>query len=512
VPLAILALAALALGWIWGFQDELRQNQFLGSVIVSGSAAILLLLWFVFLTRFSRRLRWVSLLAAVAIVVGFLAAFRVEEVTGDMVPTFRPRWAQKPDELLPKLDVAPNANEETATTNMLSTISPRDWPRFLGANIDGVIRGVEIERDWEAYPPKELWRRDLGAAWSSFAIVGSRAVTQEQRGDDELVVCYDVASGAVVWAHSDLARYDTAIAGVGPRATPTVHDGRVYSVGATGILNCLDGATGRRVWSVDVVKIVGAKMPDWGMSCSPLIAGDLVIVAAPGGAGKSLLAFDLVSGAAAWTSGGAKASYSSPMLATLAGVEQILLLAHQAVIAHDPKSGDLLWQHPWQGSHPKVSQPVVVGGNRVLVSSGYGIGCELIEVSRQDDVFSTRQVWKNRNLKSKFANIIVHDGFAYGLDDGIMVCIDLEDEGKRRWKSTRYGHGQLLLVGDTLLLTEENSGDVVIVDPTPDEHRALGRLDALESRTWNPPALAGDLLLVRNATEVVCYRLELRKR
>ncbi len=510
LPIVILTLAAMAFGWIWGVRDDPRQSQFLGSVVVTVVTASLLMLWVVFLSPFPRRIRWGSLVATVALLGGFLGVFRIEAVTGDLVPIFRPRWTGKPDELLPKLLTAPTAAGDAATTGgAIEVVSRRDWPRFLGPLTDGVVGDLQLERDWVSHPPKEVWRASIGAAWSSFAIVGSRAVTQEQRGEEELVVCYDVTSGELLWAHSDRVRYDTTVAGVGPRATPTIDHGKVYSLGATGVLNCLDGASGRSVWRVDLVESFGGEVPDWGFSCSPLVVGELVVVTAPPKTGRSLLAFDRSTGKRVWTGGDARASYSSPMFVRLVGVDQIVLLAHDAVVAHEPDGGELLWKHPWPGSHPKVTQPVIVG-DRVLVSSGYGVGCELFDVLRTDGVFSTRSVWKSRTLKSKFANIIVRDGFAYGLDDGIMVSIDLAT-GKRRWKSARYGHGQLLLVGDTLLLTEESSGDVVLVEPTSEGHRELARIDALGRRTWNPPALAGDLLLVRNASEVVCYRLEPRE-
>jgi outer membrane protein assembly factor BamB len=515
LPLAVLLAAALALGWTWLVHDELRQDQYVWTLIIIAAAAFVLLLWFVFFSLSSPGARWGALCAVAAATGASFALLRVESVSGDLVPRFVWRWAPPEDALLPPIRPSAGGTEGAAQAQEADSHSTtdRDYPRFLGADATGVVPDVFLELDWTAHPPQELWRQPIGAGWSSFAVAGGFALTQEQRGEEELVVCYELESGKAVWAHADRARFEEVIAGVGPRATPTVDRGRVYTLGATGILNCLEGANGARVWSVDTVAVSGGEHHSWGQSSSPLLWDDLVLVTGAKSPEGHLLAFHRDDGERVWAAPGGPPSYASPFLATLAGREQVVLLGQDRVAGHDPRSGALLWEHPWPGEHPKVTQPVVIGSDRLLVTSGYGVGCELLRIERgpQDGGLRAVSVWKNLNLKSKFANAVVAGGFAYGLDDGILVCLDLAT-GERQWKAGRYGHGQLLLVGDVLLVMTESKGDIVLVDPNPEALVELARHRVLKGRTWNHPVVSGPYLLVRNASEAACYRLALRSR
>jgi len=360
---------------------------------------------------------------------------------------------------------------------------------------------VNLQRDWTAHPPRQVWRRTVGAAWSGFAVSGGRAVTQEQRSDDELVVCYDLVTGAPLWAHSDRTHYHTVIAGEGPRATATIAGQRAFTLGATGILNCLDLGTGRRLWSTNITASSSRSL-EWGFSSSPLVDGNRVIVSPGGPNGRSLVAYDTTTGECLWSGGNDRGSYSSPTRVTIHGVAQILIFGASGVAGHDPESGNVLWEHPWPGPNPNVAVPLVLPGDHVLISSGYGKGSALLKI---EPGWTARQIWKTVRLKSKFSNLIFRNGHIYGLDDGIMACLDAAD-GSLKWKDGRYGHGQFILAGDLLLLMAE-SGHLVLIDPTPDERRELARLKVFDDKTWNPPALAGEYLLLRNDKEAACYRL-----
>ena len=292
---------------------------------------------------------------------------------------------------------------------------------------------------------------------------------------------------------------------------------RVYTLGATGILNCLDLATGERVWSEDILYDNDAEIASWGISGSPLVLDDLVVVSAGGGAGKSLVAYHKDTGERIWRDGSSPAGYSSPLIATLAGVPQILIFNYGSVAAHAPNGGQILWQHPWPSGTECISQPVPLPDDRLFVSSGYGIGCKLFQIAHdEDNQLKATLVWETPRLKAKFTNVIHRDGYIYGLDDGVLVCLDLAD-GQRRWKRGRYGHGQVILVDDPdeirdengLLLVSAESGDVLLVEVNPNESKELARLPALASKTWNNPALAGQYLLVRNDREAACYELPL---
>jgi outer membrane protein assembly factor BamB len=350
----------------------------------------------------------------------------------------------------------------------------------------------------------------VGPGWSGFAVAGRRAITQEQRGENETVNCYDVLSGAPIWSYAYPAHFQSALAGEGPRATPIVAGNRVYALGSNGILNCLDVDAGTLIWSKDIVQDNQAKVNEWGMSCSPVVVDGLLVVSAGGRNNRSLVAYRAASGEFVWGGGTDGAGYGSPFVTSLAGVRQILIFNAGGVCAHAPATGALLWKYRWPGGHPHVSTPVVLPDDRLLVSSGYGVGSELLQIQKDSagKLIATR-IWKSIRLKAKFTNLIYRGGFIYGLDDGIMACLDVSS-GEQKWKEGRYGHGQEILAGDLLLITAE-SGEIILLDPDPQAPRELTRFSVLTGKTWNPPALAGQYLLVRNEKEAACYRLPLIK-
>ncbi len=497
---ALLAIAVLQLG-----ETDNQQRANVHSLGVAALAGALLLVWFALFSRCSRRLRLRSLAGLAATGVIAFASLRVRGVTGDLLPIFEWRWSTPADAPNPPPQAAVTDAERTAEIAGLA-----DFPQFLGPARNGVLGGPRLARDWAAQPPELLWRRATGAGWSGFAVARHRAITQEQDGDHEAVVCYDIGTGTELWRHRHRAHFASAVGGDGPRATPTIDVDRVFAQGATGVLRCLALDTGALLWSRDVVAEHGGTVPEWGVSASPLVLAEAApahsrVFTAAGGPQRSLVALAADTGATLFGGGGDPAHYSSPVLAHLAGRSQILLFNAEAVAAHDPGDGRVLWRFPWRPGHPHVSQPVPVGNDRVLVSSGYGTGAALLRVTRRADGLAVEPVWKSRAMKAKFTNLIVIDDHVYGLDDGILACVALSN-GKRVWKRGRYGHGQVLRVGDLLLINTEY-GDVVLVDPSTEGLVELGHFSALEGKTWNPPALAGTLLLVRSDTETACYRL-----
>lgn len=496
----VLGLAAVALLWIRWQPGLTGQDRFMRSALAGVVALLLLLIWWL---AFSRARWWLRL--AIPLGVGLVLVFvvpqlvTVRQVTGDMVPVLEWRWAARPDPTAPDAVSGPGA--------AASLPGAADYPQFLGPERDATLPGPPLARDWEAQSPREIWRRPVGAGWSAFAVQGDLAVTQEQHGEEERVVAYDLATGEIRWSHADEERYDSTIAGVGPRATPTLTDGRVYTHGSLGRLNALDLETGDLLWSHDVPAELGSPDPQWGRSASPLVIDGLVIVTA-GGDGNLLVAYDAETGELTWSGGDDRVGYSSPFVTTLDGERQIVLLNHSTVTGHDPATGEVLWSYPWPAQQPNVAQPVPLPGNRLLVSSGYGVGAEMLEIEHDDEgVLRPRRVWKSPRLKAKFTNVVAYEGHIYGLDDGVLVCLD-PDTGERCWKRGRYGHGQVILIGDLLLVLTEK-GEVVLVEPNPEELRELARLPALDSKTWNCPTLAGRYLLVRNDREAAAYELPL---
>jgi outer membrane protein assembly factor BamB len=369
-----------------------------------------------------------------------------------------------------------------------------------------VIPGVRLARDWAARPPRLVWRIEVGAGWSGFAIDRGLAITQEQRGGDEMVVAYDLVTGRPRWSHRDPVRFDSMIAGDGPRATPTIAGPFVAAAGSTGLLNVLDFRTGRKVWGRDYGRENGGANPEWGRAGSPLVVDGRVIVSAGGGDGRSLVAYDIRTGARVWSGGSDDAGYSSPILLPLLGRPQVVVLNRASLAGHDPETGELLWSQDWPSLQPNVAEPIRIADDLVLGGTGYGIGSKLVKLAAAPDGRITPSVvWESPRLKPKFTNPVLHEGFVYGLDDGVLVCLDVKT-GERRWRAGRYGHGQTLLVGGLLLVTTED-GDVVLVEPTPEGHRELTRFTAFDGKTWNPPAVAGKYLLLRTDKEAKLYEL-----
>jgi outer membrane protein assembly factor BamB len=334
-------------------------------------------------------------------------------------------------------------------------------------------------------------------------VAGNLIYTQEQRGEDEVIACYRADNGKPVWMHKDKARFWESNAGPGPRGTPALANGRVFTLGATGIANALDARTGAVIWSRDAAADTGAKRPDWGFSGSPLVVGDTVVVAASG----KLVAYDIGTGKPRWLGPAAGTSYSSPELATIGGVPQILLISSTGATGFDPANGTLFWRHEWKG-YPIV-QPAITPDGGILISVTESSGMRRLAVAPGAGAWTVEERWTSNGLKPYFNDFVVHKGHAFGFDGSILACIDLTD-GKRKWKGGRYGQGQLLLLADQdLLLVLSEEGELALVKATPDQFTAVARRPGIEGKTWNHPVLAGDVLLVRNGEEMAAFRLPL---
>ncbi len=446
-------------------------------------------------------------------------SLRIDSFYGGLIPRFAWRWSPSSEEAFIAYQSELRENENVTVDNQSLLESELDHPGFLGRDRDGVVRNIRIDSNWNIAPPRELWRHPVGLGWGGFAVVGQLAVTQEQREKEESVVCYDLRTGNQLWVHSDELRFRDEH-GDGPRATPTIADGLVYTLGGKGLLNCLDLSSGKLIWQQQALEKPKKNNLLWGMSGSPLVTDGLVFVTPGGGEKRALIAFDSKTGESVWSAGDDRAAYASPMRTTLAGRDQFLIFngAGLRSFSHD---GEPLWLVPWitQGEKQRVNvaQPIVVepfsdaneDTSYVLISSGYSMGTALIKVSCDQDQWNVEEVWQSNFLKSKMSNFVVRAGYIYGFDSGIFTCLNLKT-GQREWKRGRYGHGQVLLVDDVLLVQAE-SGAVVLLEATPEGHRELGRIDALSDKTWNHAALAGNVLVVRNDREAAAYELRLRE-
>jgi outer membrane protein assembly factor BamB len=520
-PAAVVIAAAT--WWLWQASYARYYTIIHVAVVLLGSMVIAA--WFYRFGGGTLRRRRVIVGGAAAVAAALFVALR-PSYNGNMgIYSWQWRFAVASDKSLAPLKSAGDRVDWTPTS--------RDYPRFLGNGYWAEVSGVELETDWTAHPPQELWRREIGGGWSAFAIAGNYAITQEQRGDNELVSCYKLLTGEPVWTHADAVRFDPAdvqgsLGGIGPRATPTIHGDRVLTQGGTGIVNCLDARTGDVMWSHDTTTKFGAPVITWGKAGSPLVVDDMVVISvgAPSESespnyDSSLVAFDLATGAVRWHAGNRQASYASPVLATLAGERQIIVVNEHWITGHRADDGKVLWEYPWAyegDGNASCPQPVPLDGDRLFVSKGYGIGCSLLSVRRDaGGNFSVTPLWNppiKKVMKTKFSNVLVRDGYVYGLDDVLLECIEL-GTGAVKWKKRRtpvFGHGQIMLVGNTILVLSE-TGELALVEATPDEYREVATLQVLDDAnvTWNNPAFAPPFLVIRNAREAACYRLPLRQ-
>ncbi|MGH7493679.1 MAG: PQQ-binding-like beta-propeller repeat protein [bacterium] len=550
--LGAIVLMIVGLGATWSLKHESMGPLWLFTYAIP-ILCVAFVAWAVATRRLADGSRRATMVATVVVACGAWTLARTEGINGDHVANFAWRWTETSEERLmaragdapaalpsapasesapkeqlmlpasdkPTLHPSAPASASTPAERLLAqagdeptalppapaaTKTSTDWPGFRGSQRDGIVRGVQIETNWSASPPIELWRRPIGLGWSSFAVHGDLFYTQEQRGDDEVVACYDATTGEPVWRHHDAARFFESNAGAGPRATPTLSNGGVYTFGATGILNALDARDGSVVWSRNLASDSSRKVPVWGFASSPLVVDDLVIVAAAG----QIVAYDLATGKSRWLGPNGGEGYSSPHLMTLDGVAQILLLSGAGVTSFAPADGKLIWQHHWKG-FPIVQPALTADGDLLITASGES-GTRLISVARAPDGWTVQERWTSLGLKPYFNDFVVHEGHAFGFDARILACINLKD-GKRKWKGGRYGSGQLVLLPDQdLLLVLSEDGELALVKATPEHFTELARFPAIAGKTWNHPVLAGDVLLVRNGQEMAAFRLPLASR
>ena len=464
---------------------------------------------FVVWAAISRRLsagpRFATMVATIVVACGLWTLVRNDGISFDGADLSW-RWEQTAEERL--LARGPDAMTEPGALVSVAGAMEKGavWPGLRGTDRAGVVEGISIETNWTSSPPVELWRRPIGPGASSLAVYGDLLYTHEQRGDEEVVSCYRVATGEPVWQHSDVARFWDPYVGAGPRATPALSGGRVYSFGATGILNALDAGSGAVVWSRNAASDTGAETPFWGFVSSPLVVDDLVVVHA-----DSLVAYDATTGDVRWAGPAVGETYSSPHLLTLDGVPQILLLTLEGVVSVAPADGALLWEHAWPGMG--VVQPALTAAGDVLISTSnraaLPIGTRRISVARDGGGWAVEERWTSRRLKPSFSPVVVHQGHVYGFDGNFLTAIDVED-GTRKWKGGRYGSGQLLLLPDQdLLLVVSERGELALVEAKPETFAELARFQAIEGKTWSQPTLVGDVLVVRNGEEMAAFRLAL---
>ena len=413
--------------------------------------------------------------------------------------------ARLPDAPASEAPVAPAIPAPEASSESITTLDAGDyWSDFRGPGRAGSYDQQPININWQAKSPPEVWRQKIGGGYASMVVAQGKVFTIEQRRDKEVVAAYNVETGRQVWERAWTGRFTESMGGDGPRATPTWHDGKIYALGASGDLYCLDAVDGSVSWNRDILADAGASNLTWGMSAAPLVVDDFVVVLPGGREEKSVVAYDKSSGEIRWTSQNDRAGYTSPQIATLAGKRQLIIVSGERIFGANPVDGTLLWGHDWKTDYDaNCAQPLIVDEEQVFVSAGYGHGATLLKITADGDQFSANEVWFSRNMKNKFNPSVLADGVVYGLDDGILAAVDVWT-GERLWKGGRYRFGQLLYASGHLIVISEQ-GDLVLVKATPESHQELATFGAISGKTWNVPAMADGRLIVRNQTEMAAY-------
>jgi outer membrane protein assembly factor BamB len=381
------------------------------------------------------------------------------------------------------------------------------WNGFRGLERDGQYTEMPIRTNWPATGLRLLWRQACGGGYSSFAVANGRAFTLEQRRDEEVVAAYDVETGRELWTNGWPAKFSEYHSDEGPRSTPTYDEGKVYVLGATGEARCLNATNGEVVWGKNVVKENKASLPDYGLASSPLIVGDKLILQPDAYFTNGIICYDKHDGKKLWGALSVPMGYATPVLMTVDGERQLVVCTRPDIIGLRLEDGAERWHYTWHitANERPITEPLVLGTNRLMVSAAYMTGAAAFEIDRTKDGFEARELWRNKNLKSKFASSVIWQGYIYGLDEDILVCVDAKT-GERKWKDGRYGYGQLLMAGGYLVVVCAN-GDLALVKAAPEQWTELARVPALHGKTWNYPAISGGRILLRNGAEMACYEI-----
>ncbi|MDB6138617.1 MAG: hypothetical protein JWO94_1689, partial [Verrucomicrobiaceae bacterium] len=396
-----------------------------------GMVAFALAAWFN--SRKQPTPRVTSILGWSVLAMALTLLLRNEGVTGDYAFDFKSRWSATPGLDSSTANNTAPSNPASAGTAIDAAMATAEWPGFRGADRMGHAKAAKLATDWKANPPRLLWKKPIGAGWSSFAVAGPYAFTQEQRGDQETVVCYELTTGNEVWTQQRAARFEEAMGGPGPRSTPTLADGAVFTASATGVLQRLKASTGEVVWQQDFKALAGRELPMWGYANSPLVTHSLVIIFAGGAGDKGVMAFDAATGKARWSVACGIESYSSPQLSKVLGEESVLMLTNDGLLLLDPATGKVRLNYEWKFQGYRALQPTVIGDDVVLLPTPMSEGTRAIRLSKKGDQLAAEELWTTKHMKPDFTELIAHQGHLYGIDGSMFSCVDLKT-GERVWK------------------------------------------------------------------------------
>jgi outer membrane protein assembly factor BamB len=419
----------------------------------------------------------------------------------------------------PQVQTDQQLQEELQAATLLDEEVPTgrtDWPQWRGVNRDGVGFEPHLLTQWPADGPEELWQVPGGEGHSSFAVRDGFAYTMLRREGRETVVCLRTDNGHEEWHFDYAVQYHASQGGGGPRSTPSLDGNRLYTVGVTGRLHCLDAKTGKPLWpnGHDFATEFNAAPAQWGVSFSPLVEGDLLITTPGGPNGYAIVAFNKETGEVAWHCLGEKAGYSSPIAITAGGVRQIVAFLGNRVVGVSANDGSLLWSFPWNTfSDVNAATPLALkarNGEReldyVFISSGYKKGCALLKIApAANGEFDARPVYVSNHLCSHFSSPVRRGDYLYGFDEAKLVCLEIKT-GKVKWSQDGFQKGSLLAVGDHLIVLGER-GDLALFEANPDKPVEIAKTNPFPGhprQTWTMPVLAEGKLFLRDEDNILC--------
>jgi outer membrane protein assembly factor BamB len=352
-----------------------------------------------------------------------------------------------------------------------------DWPWFRGPEHDGTSAESDLLETWPEGGPKVLWKTPLGKGYSGVSVARGRLYTMFDDGDETFVACYDAATGKQIW-RSAAGKAFSDSQGDGPRSTPTVDGNVVYAMNAHGVLYALGTEEGVVKWERDLKTSFGTKVPQWGMSGSPVVAGGLLLVEA-GGSDALMVALNKQNGREVWRSESGRPGYSTPLVVEINGVEQAVFFTAKSVYSVAVKSGEVYWEVPWKTSYDvNAAMPVFVAPDRLFISSGYDVGGAMLRITGEAKGMKATEVWRNREMKNQFSTSIYSNGYLYGFDDETFKCVDAST-GETKWRERNLGHGSLIHADGRLIVLGEK-GQLVLVEATPEAFKVNGRMQVFD--------------------------------
>ena len=378
-----------------------------------------------------------------------------------------------------------------------------DWPQWHGPDANNISPETGINKNWNANPPRELWRVSLhDNGYAGPSVADGKVFIIDHDGAEDVVRAISLADGSDIWQfrYPDLNKASYGFS----RATPAYANGMLYIVSFLGKVHCINAENGQMVWMRDMLAEFGARKPKWGYAASAFVDGDKVIVC-PGGSGTAVVALNAATGATIWQGGGSdSAGYATPVKATIQGVEQYVVFTGKSLIGVNTASGQGLWRYPWETKHDVNAAAPIVSGDAIFITSGYGHGCAIIQINEGGPV----RVWENREVMAHFSSPVYYKNlFFANSDPGHLVCLN-PATGQPIWKQQGFEKGGLVAVDDTIIAMDGRGGDVVMVSATGEGYQELGRFNPLGGQSWTAPIVADGKLIVRNKEAMVCLDLK----